>query len=149
MLLRITVPFLAAAALFFACGPRTSSVVSSTKSKSNRDTTVAAHVSIDTANGKVNFAISVRNGTRKSVELNFRDGMTHDFVVLDSVGREVWRWSEGRMFTQSMQNRLLGSHDSVTYDETWARPVPGNYTLEALLNSDNVPVRQRIPFALQ
>jgi hypothetical protein len=149
MLPRITISFLAAAVLFFACGPRSPGVVSSVKSRAAGDTTIAAHVSIDTVRGNVHFAISVRNGTPRSIELSFPDGLTHDFVVLDSVGREVWRWSDGRMFTQSMQNRLLGARDSVVYDEKWSRPAPGNYTLVAMLNSENHPVRQRVPFALQ
>lgn len=148
MLSRITVSLLAAAGLFFACGPRAQSVVSTTKARTGSDTTVAAHVSIDTTNGEVRFAIAVRNGTRRNVELNFPDGRTHDFVVLDSIGREIWKWSDGRMFTQTMQNRLLGSRDSVTFDEAWDAFAPGNYTLVAVLHSENHPVRQQVPFAL-
>ena len=145
---RITAPLLAAAGLFFACGPRSQTVVGKAKSRTGADTTVAAHVSIDTTKGEVRFAIAVHNGTRKSVEINFPDGRTHDFVVLDTAGREVWRWSEGRMFTQSMQNRFVGSQDSIIYDEKWRTAAPGNYTLVALLNSENHPVRQQVPFAL-
>jgi hypothetical protein len=145
---RITAPLLAAAGIFFACGPRTQTVVGSTKSRTSADTTVAAHVSIDTTNGEVRFAIAVRNGTRKSVEINFPDGRTHDFVVIDSAGREIWRWSQGRLFTQAMQNRFVSSHDSVVYDEAWQAATPGKYTLVATLNSENHPVRQQVPFAL-
>ena len=148
MLSRITVPLIAAAGLFFACGPRTQSVVGSAKVRARGDTTVAAHVSVDTAQGEVRFAIAVRNGTRRSVEISFPDGRTHDFVVLDSAGKEVWRWSEGRMFTQGMQNRLLGSRDSTVFDEEWDTAKPGNYTLVAVLHSENHPLRQQVPFAL-
>lgn len=148
MLSRIILPCLAAAVLMFACGPKSSGLISSAKIKSRGDTTVATHVSIDTINGQVQFSIAVHNGTRRSVELDFPDGQTHDFVVLDSVGREVWRWSEGRMFTQAMQNRLVGSHDSVVYHETWKSAAPGQDVLLAVLNSENHPVRQKIPFAL-
>ena len=145
---RITAPLLAAAGIFFACGPRSQSVVANAKARTSADTTVAAQVSIDTTNGEVRFAIAVRNGTRKSVEIDFPDGRTHDFVVMDSTGREVWRWSEGRLFTQAMQNRFLSSNDSVVYDEAWKAATPGNYTLVALLNSGNHPVRQHVEFAL-
>lgn len=145
---RITVSLLAAAGLFFACGPRTQSVVSAVKSRGGADSTVAAHVSVDTTNGEVRFAIAVRNGTRRSVEIDFPDGRTHDFVVLDSIGREVWRWSDGRLFTQAMQNRLLGSQDSVVFHEEWKSAAPGNYTLVAVLNSENHPVNQQVSFAL-
>lgn len=145
---RITAPLLAAAGIFFACGPRSQSVVSNAKARTASDTTVAAQVSIDTTNGVVRFAIAVHNGTRKSVEINFPNGRTHDFVVMDSTGREVWRWSDGRLFTQAMQNRFVSSKDSAIYDEAWKAATPGNYTLVALLNSDNHPVRQHVEFAL-
>jgi hypothetical protein len=148
MLSRITVPLIAAAGLFFACGPRTQNVVGNAKTRTRGDTTVAAHVSVDTANGRVLFAIAIRNGTRRSVEISFPDSRTHDFTVLDSAGKQVWRWSEGRMFTQAMQNRLLGSRDSAVFDVAWDAAKPGNYTLVAELNSENHPVRQQVPFAL-
>jgi hypothetical protein len=104
---------------------------------------------VDTAQGVVRFAIEVANDSRKRVELSFPDGRTHDFVVLDAGGREVWRWSAGRLFTQAMQNRLLDAHDSVVYDERWTPPAPGRYTLVAQLRSENYPVQQRVDFALR
>jgi hypothetical protein len=104
---------------------------------------------VDTARGVVRFAIEVANNSRKRVELNFPDGRTHDFVVLNEAGREVWRWSTGRMFTQAMRNRVLDVHDAVVYDERWAPPAPGHYTLVASLRSENYPVQQRVDFALR
>ena len=149
MLSRITVPLLAAAGLVFACGPRTPSPVASARPKAGKDAGITSHVMVDTAKGTVRFAIEVANESGKRVELLFPDGRTHDFAVLDSVGHEVWRWSEGRMFTQGMRNRLLDAHDSTVYDERWEPPAPGRYTLVAQLNSDNYPVRQRVDFALR
>ncbi len=148
MLARITVALLAAAVLVFACGPRAQSVVGKAKTRAGADTVVAAHVSIDTTAGNVRFAIAILNGTRKSVELSFPNGLTHDFVVIDSAGREIWKWSEGKMFTQSVQNRLLASLDSVRFDEQWRTAKAGDYTLVAVLNSDNHPVKQLVPFSL-
>lgn len=104
---------------------------------------------VDTTDGTVRFAIEVANDSRKKVELNFPDGLTHDFVVMDAGGREVWRWSHGRMFTQAMQNRLLEAHDAVVFAERWTPPKSGQYTLLAQLHSENYPVQQRVAFALR
>lgn len=104
---------------------------------------------VDTTRGEVRFAIEVANDSRKNVELDFPDGRTHDFIVLDEAGREVWRWSTGRMFTQGMQNHLLGAHDAVVYAERWRPKTKGHFTLVAQLHSENYPVRQRVEFALQ
>ena len=53
------------------------------------------------------------------------------------------------MFTQSMRNRVLDVQDAVVYDERWAPPAPGHYTLVASLRSENYPVQQRVDFALR
>ena len=148
MLPRIIVPLLAAAALVFACGPRTPNSVANARPKTSIEQGVTSHVMVDTLRGQVRFAIEVTNDTRKAVELDFPDGRTHDFVVIDERGREVWRWSAGRMFTQGMQNRLLEAHDSAVYAERWQPPTKGRYTLVAQLNSENYPVRQRVEFSL-
>jgi hypothetical protein len=149
MLSRIIVPLLAAAVLVFACGPRTPSPVAGMRPPVGGQKGVTSHVMVDTARGVVRFAIEVANDSRKRVELNFPDGRTHDFVVLNEAGREVWRWSAGRLFTQAMQNRLLDVNDSVVYDERWSPPSPGHYTLVASLRSENYPVQQRVDFALR
>jgi hypothetical protein len=148
MLSRITVPLLAAAVLVFACGPRTPNPVANARPKSGADKGIVSHVMVDTANGSVRFAIEVTNDSRKRVELTFPDGRTHDFSVLDANGREVWRWSTGRLFTQGMQNKLLDAHDSAVFAERWQPSQPGRYTLLARLNSENFPVQQRVEFAL-
>jgi hypothetical protein len=149
MLSRITVPLLAAAALVFACGPRTPNPVASARPRSGTERGVVSHVMVDTARGSVRFAIAVTNDSPKRVELTFPDGRTHDFAVEDSSGAEVWRWSKGRLFTQTMQNRLLDAHDSTVYDERWTPPAPGRYTLVAQLHSENHPVQQRVAFTLR
>ncbi len=149
MLPRIIVPLLVAAALVFACGPRTPNSSASASPRSRGEKGVTSHVMVDTVRGEVRFAIEVSNDSRKPVELDFPNGRTHDFIVLDETGREVWRWSAGRMFTQGMQNRLLDAHDAIVYTERWRPSAKGQYTLVAQLHSENYPVRQRVGFALQ
>lgn len=96
----------------------------------------------------VKFSFHVTNRSAKRVELRFPSGQTHDLVVLDPMGREVWRWSRGRMFTQSMQNKMLGASDTLTFTESWRPERPGTYTAVALLLSQNHPVEQRAEFSL-
>ena len=95
------------------------------------------------------FAFAVVNEGKKKLELNFADGRTHDVVVLDSLGREVWRWSEGRLFTQAMQNKVLRTSDSLRYEESWRGAKPGHYIAVATLASANFPVTQRIEFTVR
>ena len=147
---RFVFPCIAAAALIFACSPRPSTRAAVAKPRAAVEQGVTSHVLVDTTrNGDVRFVIEVANDSRTSVELEFPDGQTHDFIVIDDAGREVWRWSAGRLFTQGMQNRLLDAHDQVQFSERWHPAAKGHYTLVAQLHSDNYPVRQRVEFALQ
>ena len=114
---------------------------------------VVAHLTVDTVGGAVRLALAVRNASDRRLELDFPDGQTHDFAVRDAAGRLLWRWSAGRLFTQTMQNRLLEARDSVVYavvlDEAWAARAPGEYVVVAELRSENHPVRATTRFALR
>ncbi|MEP6781692.1 MAG: BsuPI-related putative proteinase inhibitor [Gemmatimonadaceae bacterium] len=149
MLTRITVPLLAAAVIIFACGPHARSGENATHSAAKKNIGVVSTLNVDASDNEVHFSLAVQNATNKQVELAFPDGRTHDFVVLDESGKEVWRWSEKRMFTQSVQNRLVDSRDSVVYDERWKAPKgAGKFTVVAVLNSKNYPIEKRVDFAL-
>lgn len=97
----------------------------------------------------VRFAFEVANEGAKKLELLFPDGRTHDVIVLDSLGREVWRWSEGRLFTQSVQNRVLRASDSIRFEEAWKDARPGSYTAVATLASVNFPLEHRVEFTVR
>ncbi len=100
----------------------------------------------------VAFVFRVTNNAKKKLELVFPSGHTHDLIVLDAAGEEIWRWSVGRMFTQALQNRFLDAHDTLAYEVTWEAPpaTPGStYTAVATLLSENHPLEQRADFAIK
>lgn len=98
---------------------------------------------------EVTFDFAVINQGKKKLELEFDNGRTHDVVVIDTLGREVWRWSEGRAFTQAMQNRVLRTSDSLRYEEEWKDAKPGSYVAVVTLASANYPVTQRVAFTVR
>ena len=150
---------LAAAGLAFACGPRSrvtkpeqpqARKVAAKASLFSSKPAIGASFDVNRQQDRVRFALLVTNDGGKRVELTFPNGKTHDFVVLDAAGREVWRWSEGRMFTQPLQNKLLGSRDRVTYEEQWTPgAVHGTFTAVAILHSENYPIEQRTTFTIE
>ena len=77
------------------------------------------------------------------------NGRTHDWVVFDSLGNEVWRWSDGRLFTQAMQNKVLRTDDSLRYDGSWSDAPPGRYVAVATLSSANFPIERRVEFVVR
>ena len=148
MRFRHVLPLLVAAAMALAYGsPSPShSYEPGRHHRAMRDT-IAASLDVKVAES-VTFAFHVTNSSAKRVELRFPSGQTHDLVVLDAQGREVWRWSRGRMFTQSMQNKVLGASDTLTFTETWRPEHAGSYTAVAQLLSQNFPTEQRAEFSL-
>ena len=97
----------------------------------------------------VRFALHVTNRADKNLELMFPSGQTHEFVVTDDTGHEVWRWSEGRMFTQALQSRLLAGAETATYEESWQPGTrTGRFTVVATLRSTSHTVLQTAEFVV-
>ncbi|MCX5766234.1 MAG: BsuPI-related putative proteinase inhibitor [Gemmatimonadetes bacterium] len=134
----------------FACGPRprNSDVPRASHARAKSEAKLTPTLDINVKDG-VQFAFRVTNTGDAKVELNFPSGLTHDLVVVDSAGREVWRWSQGRFFTQSLQSRVLRSSDALDYDARWDSIPQGRYTAIATLASDNYPVVQRADFVVR
>ena len=84
----------------------------------------------------VEFAFTVRNAGSEPVELQFSDMCKAEFVVRDPDGdREIWRFTEGRMFAQMLSREELEPGESSTYAAEWERPRPGEYTATAELRA--------------
>ena len=91
-----------------------------------------------------------RTSARRTSSSRFPDGQTHDFAVLDSAGREVYRWGDGRMFTQSLQNRTIEDGETLRIAEHATPSLPqGSYVAVATLRSTNFPVEERVAFELR
>jgi hypothetical protein len=151
---RITFGLLCAAVLAFACGPRASTGDSAGAvhaSRARTATTGPALVSSLNVHVKDGVAMAFRvvNAGSKRLEVNFPSGQTHEVVVVDSLGREVFRWSKGRMFTQSLQNKVLHASDTLDYDAVWRDAPAGKYTAIATLASENFPMEQRAEFVVR
>ena len=157
---RYLIALVAAAALVFACGPRgphaAESAAAQQQPKRHKHQTgepaVVPALDVRVGDGAHGVALALRlvNTTDRKVDLLFPTGRTHDFVVLDSVGREVWRWSHARMFTGALQNRTIAAGETVAFEERWTRPATahGRFTAVAVLASDNYPLEQRADFTL-
>ena len=171
---RLLIPVLLAGAVALACGSRSRSDAAVTPARSRAASIPAAtpllpaaqptpRATLDTApprlapafvvtsrNKALHFDLAIRNEGRTHVELAFPTGQTYDFAVVDGQGREVYRWGNGRMFTQSRQNRVLDGGDTMRIAESAAPAlVPGSYVAVATLHSSNFPVEQRVAFDLR
>jgi hypothetical protein len=118
---------------------------SSAKAKSELSPTFSVH-----AGSSVEFKLDVRNNTSRMIELRFPTGKTHEFVVRDEAGKEVWRWSKSRMFTQGVQVKLVKAKDVAVFTEGWSSAnAHGKYTAVAVLPSNNHPIEEKVEFELR
>lgn len=174
MTTRILIPLLLAGAVALACGSRSraDATVKATdrRARLTETPTLSAHtvslqgaapVNMNAAPFKsafvvraedraIHFALALTNATKKHVELSFLSGQEYDFTVVDVTGREVYRWSKERMFTQSIKNRLLHGGTTMRFEERAEQSLPnGSYVAVATLRSSNYPVEERVPFELR
>jgi hypothetical protein len=154
---RVVIWLLSAGAITLAVGPlahygesaaSTLEAAAPAAASTSSSTDVATSLELSIHDG-VAFALHVTNTSDGHLELDFPNGKTHDFAVFDSLGRQVWQWSDGRMFTQTVRNKLLDSQETITYEERWhPGPRTGRFTAVARLESSNHPVEERVEFTL-
>lgn len=97
----------------------------------------------------VTFELTANNGGDKRYELRFADGQEVDFIVRDERGRDVWMWSDGRLFTQPMRTHLLEEHESRDYEAVWQESLPhGTFMAIARFRSENHPATTQVSFTL-
>lgn len=167
---RLIISLLCVGAVAFACGPRahndsSSAAASGTTLASARTVSqqgtpratrakskgpIAAALDVKHDASSIHLALEVVNTSKKSIELTFPSGQTHDFVILDSLDREVWRWGTGRLFTQALKNKQLSRGESLSMTETWDSPTlkSGRYRVIAILKSENYPLREETSFSV-
>jgi len=101
-----------------------------------------ASVAVRSADDDVVFRLTVRNDGERPLELTFESGQTAEFVVTGD-GDPVWRWSDGRMFTQQVRHETLSPGDETTAEGQWRNPPAGRYTVEATLtDADERPTTE-------
>jgi hypothetical protein len=93
-------------------------------------------LSVDRTDDGVQFSLAVENAGDDPVTLSFRSGMRADFAVRDG-DEELWRWSEGRMFTQALGSETIEPGGRRSFGATWAEPEPGGYTAVGELAADD------------
>lgn len=84
----------------------------------------------------VRFEFAVTNAGTEPVELRFSDACKAEFVVEDE-GREVWRYTDGRLFAQMIGSERIAPGETATYGAEWEDPLTGEYTAVAELRAQD------------
>lgn len=124
-------------ALAGGCAPRAAESEAESRGSTAGPPDLLASLQATTYGDSVQFVLQVTNTTAQPLALDFRSGQRFDFVV-EHAGAEVWRWSEGRMFTQALATESLPAGSTLTYSAPWG-PAPaasGEFTVRGILSAD-------------
>ena len=77
----------------------------------------------------ITMEFCVFNHTRKELILHFRNAKRFDFTIENKEGKEVWRWSEGKMFAQMLGKEKFGDgKEEVIYTAQYKGKLDPVYT---------------------
>jgi len=98
----------------------------------------------------VTWVLNVENRSKDAVTLRFSSGKDGD-VALQQGGREVYRWSANRVFSQALRQVQLAAgarHAFRLEDKALGAPA-GDYELVAVMASDPSPGELRRPVTVR
>lgn len=91
------------------------------------------------AGASVSWSFRVTNVSDEPLTLTFSSGQRAE-VVLSDEGGEVYRWSEGQVFTQAIEDVTIDAGDEEVFTlEGTLDVAPGAYELIVTLSSDPAP----------
>ncbi|MGH7458038.1 MAG: BsuPI-related putative proteinase inhibitor [Longimicrobiaceae bacterium] len=132
---------LAAALAFAGCGP-----VNHTPAPAGGP--LVGSLQVTPLENRVDLTLLITNVSEQPVELTFRSGQSFDFEVSRG-GREVWRWSAERVFTQAIRQETVAAGETLRYRASWRPPAgaAGEYRVTGRLSAD-YPLEQSSTFRL-
>ena len=103
----------------------------------------------------VAFEMLLQNLSDEPQQVDLPSGQDFDITVTDEAGREVWRWSSGRFFTQVFRSLTLQPREQRTYRAEWdqrdaegrAAP-PGRYQATAVFASTDRLASNPVSFTI-
>jgi len=92
----------------------------------------------------IRATIAVINRTSNEVYLSFRDAQRFDFRI-EREGKEVWRWSQGRMFAQMLGEERLTAGTSLSFSVEYKETLePGLYQVTGMITAVPAPLVAKI-----
>ena len=81
------------------------------------------------------------NYTNSPIGLQYTSSQRFDFVIRDKDDREIWRWSNDKMFAQRISEKVLGPQNREMAFETrfGGRLEKGSYKLTGISTAKNYP----------
>lgn len=109
--------------------------------------TLRGVLDVDDDTTGVRFAYTAENTGDDPIELAFRSGQRVE-VVVTADDETMWRYSDGRMFTQAIETTTVAPGESFTTAVTWDDPAPGEYIARITLATQEADATVTQPFTV-
>ncbi|MRH44201.1 hypothetical protein GH741_16280 [Aquibacillus halophilus] len=100
-------------------------------------TNLEMHVSVEQTDGKLVFQMELKNVGQENLEMMFSSGQQYEIVVKNDSDETVYRYSEGKAFTEALVTKEIASGESIEWNEEWNYSesvlADGNYHAELTL----------------
>jgi hypothetical protein len=86
----------------------------------------------------VRLTIRLVNNSGRKTELTYPSAQRYDFWVTRG-SKEVWRWSEGQVFTQETTRETIEGQSGTSFSQAWPSEAPGTYVAHGVLTAEGYP----------
>lgn len=94
---------------------------------------------IERTDDAIVFRLIIQNDGEKPETLRFPDACRADFFVSQD-DKELWRWSDGRLFARAQVEEQLPPGEELTFRGTWDEPPEGSFEVTAELQTTDEPL---------
>lgn len=111
---------------------QTATSVSGTLREGDFSVTLVAEPRSAAAGKGFSLTLSIRNLSDKSRSFELSSGQAFDFLTFNSEGAQVWRWSDGMMFTQALGTDTIEAGGVKDFKASWdaSGMSAGKYSVE-------------------
>jgi hypothetical protein len=86
-----------------------------------------AELEVRKENNKLLFDITLTNRGEETIELPFSSGQQFEIIVKNEEDEEVYRYSEGRMFTQALSFIELKAGENLSWSDEWDKKLDNTW----------------------
>lgn len=83
----------------------------------------------------VRLTIRLLNNSGRAASLTFPSAQKYDFWITEG-GREIWRWSAERVFTQDVTQQDLDGQTGTSFSESWRAAQMGKLVAHGRLTAE-------------
>ena len=98
----------------------------------------------------IEVTLTLSNASDSTIALRFSSAQRYDFLLRDSAGVEIWRWSDERGFAQMLGTEALDPGVPWSFSHTLSSPmIPGHYTISGVITAIGVELRSDAPLEVR